>query len=141
MSGTYKGFVCLNQHNIKSFMKLSEVKKFCDGTLIKIYENLVDMVKKNKMGTGNKRLKGRDWTEMDVKKSNEMVENIDKVLKREEQLMRLEEYVRRRPKTVNPRTFSSKKEIGIVQLGVVNQAELKLLLRSSLVFDPSYKLK
>ncbi|GKB82238.1 hypothetical protein Tco_0949133 [Tanacetum coccineum] len=60
MSGTHKGVVCLNQHNIKSFMKLSEVKKLCDGTLIKIHENLVDMVKRNKLGTGKKRLKGRD---------------------------------------------------------------------------------
>ncbi|GJW50935.1 hypothetical protein Tco_0092286 [Tanacetum coccineum] len=79
MSGTHKGVVYLNQHNIKSFMKLSEVKKFCDGTLIKIHENLIDMVKKNKLGTGNKRLKGRDWTDMDVEKSNEMIDKIDKV--------------------------------------------------------------
>ncbi|GJU91969.1 hypothetical protein Tco_1304392 [Tanacetum coccineum] len=66
VSGTHKGVVYLNQHNIKSFMKLSELKKFCDGTLIKIRENLVDMVKRNKMGTGSKQLKGRDWTDMDV---------------------------------------------------------------------------
>ncbi|GKE10971.1 hypothetical protein Tco_1414522, partial [Tanacetum coccineum] len=52
--------VYLNQHNVKSFMKLSEVKKFCNGTLIKIRENLVDIVKKNKQGTGNKILKGRE---------------------------------------------------------------------------------
>ncbi|GJX69079.1 hypothetical protein Tco_0304806 [Tanacetum coccineum] len=45
MFGTHKGVVYLNQHNIKSFMKLSEVNKFCNGTLIKIHENLVDMVK------------------------------------------------------------------------------------------------
>ncbi|GJU85728.1 hypothetical protein Tco_1293274 [Tanacetum coccineum] len=56
MFGTHKGVVYLNQHNVKSFMKLSKVKKFCDGTLIKIHENLVDMVKRNKLGTGNKRL-------------------------------------------------------------------------------------
>ncbi|GKB10464.1 hypothetical protein Tco_0844387 [Tanacetum coccineum] len=105
MSRTHKGVVYLNQHNVKSFMKLSEVKKFCDGTLIKIHENLVDMVKRNKLGTGNKRLKGRDWTNMDVEKSNEMVDKIDKTLKRREQLRRLEEYVGGRPKTVNPRTF------------------------------------
>ncbi|GJR09646.1 pyruvate dehydrogenase (acetyl-transferring) kinase, mitochondrial [Tanacetum coccineum] len=84
---------------------LSEVKKFCDGTLIKIRENLVDMVKKNKLGTGNKRLKGRDWIDMDVEKSNEMVDKIDKTIKRREQLRRLKEYVGRRPKTINPRTF------------------------------------
>ncbi|GKD44944.1 hypothetical protein Tco_1269589 [Tanacetum coccineum] len=105
MFGTHKGVVYLNQHNIKSFMKLSEVKKFYDGTLIKIRENLVDMVKRNKTGTGNKRLKGRDWTDIDVEKSNEMVDKIDKVLKHREQLRRLEEYVKGRPKTVNLRTF------------------------------------
>ncbi|GJQ90435.1 RNA-directed DNA polymerase, eukaryota, reverse transcriptase zinc-binding domain protein [Tanacetum coccineum] len=77
MSGTHKGVVYLNQQNIKSFMKLSKVKKFCDGTLEKIRENLVDMVKRNKLGTGNKR----------------------------EKLRRLKEYVGGRPKTVNPRTF------------------------------------
>ncbi|GJU56773.1 hypothetical protein Tco_1234539 [Tanacetum coccineum] len=60
MTSTHKGVVYLNQHNVKSLMNLSEVKKFCDGTLEKIRENLIDMVKKNKLGTGNKWLKGRD---------------------------------------------------------------------------------
>ncbi|GJU67682.1 hypothetical protein Tco_1253941 [Tanacetum coccineum] len=105
ISKTHKGVVYLSKHNIKSFMKQSEVNKFCDGTLIKIHENLVNMVKRNKLGTGNKWLKGRDWTNMDVEKSNEMVDKIDKVLKRREQLRRLEEYVRGRPKTINPLLF------------------------------------
>nr|GEW67858.1 hypothetical protein [Tanacetum cinerariifolium] len=105
MSETHKGVVYLNQHNVKSFLKLSEVNKFCDGTLIKIRENLVAMVKRNKLGTTNKRLKRIDWTIMDVKKSNEMVDKIDNVLKRREQLRRLEEYIGGRPKTGNPRTF------------------------------------
>ncbi|GKD24291.1 hypothetical protein Tco_1230505 [Tanacetum coccineum] len=86
--------------------RLSEVKKFCDGTLEKIRENLIDMVKiKNKLCTDNKRLKGRDWIDMDVKKSNKMVDKIDKVLKHREQLKRLKTYVRERPKTVNLCTF------------------------------------
>ncbi|GJU66412.1 auxin response factor 19 [Tanacetum coccineum] len=38
----------------------------------------------------------------DVKKSKEMVDKIDQVMKRREQLRRLEEYVRGRPKTINP---------------------------------------
>ncbi|GKG56996.1 hypothetical protein Tco_0582347, partial [Tanacetum coccineum] len=63
------------------------------------------MLKRNKLGTSNKRLKGRDWTDMDVEKSNEMVAKIDKTLKRIEQLRRLEENVGKRPKTVNLRTF------------------------------------
>ncbi|GJW23570.1 hypothetical protein Tco_0034192 [Tanacetum coccineum] len=81
---THKGVVYLNQHNVKSLMRLSEVKKLCDGTLVKIRENLIDMVTKKKLGKGNKRLKGRDWTDDDVVKSNEMVEKIDKTLKRRE---------------------------------------------------------
>nr|GEV83259.1 hypothetical protein [Tanacetum cinerariifolium] len=43
ISGAHKGVVYLNQHNSKSFMNLSEVKKFCNGTLNKIRENLIDM--------------------------------------------------------------------------------------------------
>nr|GFC04938.1 hypothetical protein [Tanacetum cinerariifolium] len=93
MSATHKGLMHLNQHNVKSIMKVSEVKKLCDGTLEKIRENLIDIMKRNKLGTSNKRLKGRDRTNMDVEKSNEMVDKIDKVLKCKEQLGRLEEYV------------------------------------------------
>ncbi|GJW16700.1 hypothetical protein Tco_0024136 [Tanacetum coccineum] len=74
---THKGVVYLNQHNVKSLMRLSEVKKFYDATLEKIQENLIDM----------------------------MVKKIDQTLKCKEQLIRLEEYVGGRPKTVNPRTF------------------------------------
>ncbi|GJZ47641.1 hypothetical protein Tco_0601473 [Tanacetum coccineum] len=54
MTAMHKGIVYLNQYNIKSLMKLSEVKKLCDGTLEKIRENMVDMVKRNKLGTANK---------------------------------------------------------------------------------------
>nr|GEW27104.1 hypothetical protein [Tanacetum cinerariifolium] len=63
---------------------ISEVKKFCDGTLVKIREHLIDMAKKNKVGNDNKMLKGRDWTDNDVMKSNEMVRNVDQTLKRRE---------------------------------------------------------
>ncbi|GJS13523.1 hypothetical protein Tco_0407995 [Tanacetum coccineum] len=105
MTATHKGVVYLNQHNFKSLMRLSEVKTLCDDTLEKIRENLIDMVTKNKLGKGNKRLKGRDWTDNDIVKSNEMVKKIDHTLKRREQLKRLEEYVGESPKTVNPHTF------------------------------------
>ncbi|GJY53882.1 hypothetical protein Tco_0445546 [Tanacetum coccineum] len=105
MTTMHKGVMYLNQYNIKYLMKLSEVKKFCDGTLVKIQENLIDMVSKNNLGSGNKMLKGRDWTDYDVKSSREMQKKIDEILKHREQLMRLEEYVGGRPKIVNPRTF------------------------------------
>ncbi|GJV01257.1 hypothetical protein Tco_1334826 [Tanacetum coccineum] len=61
-----------------------------DGTLVKIQENLIDMLLKNKLGSGNKRLKGRDWTDYDVKSSREMFKKIDETLKHRQQLRRLE---------------------------------------------------
>ncbi|GKE69993.1 hypothetical protein Tco_1528065 [Tanacetum coccineum] len=72
MSGTEKGIAYLNQHNIKSLMKLGE---------------------------------GRDWSNKDIKRSNEMLEKIDKTLKHKEHLRRLEEYVGGRPKTFDPHLF------------------------------------
>ncbi|GJS53633.1 hypothetical protein Tco_0626995 [Tanacetum coccineum] len=60
MTAMHKGIAYLNFHNVKSLMRLSKVKKFCDGTLEKFMENLIDMVTKNKLGKGNKRLKGKD---------------------------------------------------------------------------------
>ncbi|GJS95464.1 hypothetical protein Tco_0802432 [Tanacetum coccineum] len=105
MTAMQKGVVYLNQYNIKSLMKLSEVKKFCDGTLIKIQENLIDMVSNNKLGSDNKMLKGKDWTDYDVKSLKEMLKKIDEILRHREQLRRLEEYVGGHPKTVNPSTF------------------------------------
>ncbi|GJT25362.1 hypothetical protein Tco_0895299 [Tanacetum coccineum] len=105
MTATHKGVVYLNQYRIKSLMKLREVKKLCDGTLVKIQEILIDMLSKNKLGSGNKRLKGSNWTDYDVKSSKEMLKKIDEILRHREQLRRLEEYVVGRPKTANPRTF------------------------------------
>ncbi|GKG02431.1 hypothetical protein Tco_0310067, partial [Tanacetum coccineum] len=51
------------------------------------------MQSKNKLGSGNQRLKGRDWTDYDVKSSKEMLKKIDEILRHKEQLGRLEEYV------------------------------------------------
>ncbi|GJW19588.1 reverse transcriptase domain-containing protein [Tanacetum coccineum] len=65
-------------------------------------KNLIDMLSKNKLGSGNKRLKGRDWTDYDVKSSKEMLKKIDETLRHKEKLRRLDEYVGGRPKTVNP---------------------------------------
>ncbi|GJT94537.1 hypothetical protein Tco_1090055 [Tanacetum coccineum] len=70
-----------------------------------IHHNLIDMVNTNELGKGNRRLKGIDWADKDVQKSNEMVDKIDKTLKRKEKLRWLEEYVGGRHKTVNTSTF------------------------------------
>ncbi|GJU63281.1 hypothetical protein Tco_1245116 [Tanacetum coccineum] len=105
MSGREKGVVYLNQHNHRSLIKLNEVHKFCDGTLMKIRDNLINMVNKNELGHGNKRLKGRDWNEKDIKRSNEMLDKIDQTMKHREQLRRFEEYVGGRPKTIDSRFY------------------------------------
>ncbi|GKC02039.1 hypothetical protein Tco_0993649 [Tanacetum coccineum] len=84
MTAMHKGVVYLNQYNIKSLTNLSEVKKFNDGTLVKIQENLIDMLSKNKLDSGNKRLKGKDWTDYDVRSSREMLKKIDEILRHKE---------------------------------------------------------
>ncbi|GJT06245.1 hypothetical protein Tco_1164011 [Tanacetum coccineum] len=87
----------------QSLMKLSEVKKFSDGTLVKIQENLIDMLSKNKLGSGNKRLKGRDWTDYDHKSSSEICEErLTRILRHKSSSGGLEDMLEERPKvTVN----------------------------------------
>ncbi|GKD45262.1 hypothetical protein Tco_1269907, partial [Tanacetum coccineum] len=80
-------------------MKLNEVNKLCDSTLKKIRDNLLEMVNKNE------RLKGREWNDKDIKRSNEMLDKINQTLKRREQLRRFEEYVGGCPKKFDPRFF------------------------------------
>ncbi|GJT94536.1 hypothetical protein Tco_1090054 [Tanacetum coccineum] len=67
----------LNDVEHMYLLQLSEVKKFYDGTLMKICHNLIHMVNTNELGKGNRRWKGIDWAKKDVKKSNEMVDKID----------------------------------------------------------------
>ncbi|GJU36737.1 hypothetical protein Tco_1185091 [Tanacetum coccineum] len=59
-SGTGKGVIYMNKHDMNSLMKLDEVHKFCDDTLLKVQKNLMKMVNKNIIGYGNKSLEGRD---------------------------------------------------------------------------------
>ncbi|GJT06854.1 hypothetical protein Tco_0841316 [Tanacetum coccineum] len=82
-------------------LPLEFVKDFNNALLMFIRRTVI----KNRLGSDNKRLKGRDWTDYDVKSSREMLKNIDEVLRHKEQIRSLEEYVGGRPKTVNPRNF------------------------------------
>nr|GEX00234.1 hypothetical protein [Tanacetum cinerariifolium] len=84
-------------------LSLEFVKDFNNALLMFIRITMIKNM--NKMGSDNKRLKGRDWTDYDVKSSREMLKKIDETLRNRERLRRLEEYVGGRPKTVNPRTF------------------------------------
>ncbi|GJT87748.1 calcium-transporting ATPase 10 [Tanacetum coccineum] len=90
-SKTEKEVIYLNKQDMNSLMKLDEL---------------------HKLGHGNKRLEGRDWSKNDIKRSNEMLEKTHKTLKRKEQLRRLKEYIGGRPKTFDPRTFVAALNIG-----------------------------
>nr|GEV18916.1 hypothetical protein [Tanacetum cinerariifolium] len=91
--GIDKEVVYLNKHNIKSFMLREKVHKFCDGTLMKARKKLQRMLDENILGRGNKNMKGRGWTVKDIKRSEAMLEKIEKTFKHTEQMRRLEEYV------------------------------------------------
>ncbi|GJS05156.1 hypothetical protein Tco_0321664 [Tanacetum coccineum] len=104
-SGTKKGVAYHNKYDMKSLMKIDEVHKICNGDLLKVQDNLLKMVNKNKLGHGNEKLEGRVWAKSDIKSSKETLEKIDKTLKHKEQLKRLEEYIRGRPKTIDPHLF------------------------------------
>ncbi|GKD08849.1 hypothetical protein Tco_1188534 [Tanacetum coccineum] len=73
------------------YLPLEFMKDFNNAFLmfIRRTENLIDMLSKNKLGRGNKRLKGREWTDYDVKSLQEMLKKIDDILRHKEQLKRL----------------------------------------------------
>ncbi|GJW42245.1 hypothetical protein Tco_0071044 [Tanacetum coccineum] len=83
-----------------------EVHKFCDGTLLKDQGNFLKMLKENKLGRGNVKLDGREWTNNDIKRSEVMLEKIEKILKQREQLRRLKGYVGGRTKTIDTRLYN-----------------------------------
>nr|GEU90699.1 retrotransposon protein, putative, Ty1-copia subclass [Tanacetum cinerariifolium] len=56
----YKNYVELEYHR-------DEVHKFCNGTLLKVQDNFLKMLKENKLGRGNVKLNGREWTKNDIK--------------------------------------------------------------------------
>ncbi|GJZ89813.1 hypothetical protein Tco_0661740 [Tanacetum coccineum] len=85
---------------IISVVKVNVKRKWGYGFLMSIV-----MVNENILGRGNMRLDGRGWSKNDIKRSNDMLEKIDKTLKLKEQLRRLEEYVGERPKIFDPHTF------------------------------------
>nr|GEY18417.1 hypothetical protein [Tanacetum cinerariifolium] len=86
-------------------LNLTKHIMFFEGIDQRIPFTMIATHKGNMSGSGNKRLKGRDWTDYDVKSSKEMLKKIDGVLRDKERLRRLEEYVGGRPKTINPCTF------------------------------------
>ncbi|GKA43780.1 hypothetical protein Tco_0736504 [Tanacetum coccineum] len=59
-----KGSVYLNKYDVKSLMLHEEVHKFCDGTLVKVQDNLENILKENRLGPENVNLDGKDGPRM-----------------------------------------------------------------------------
>ncbi|GJW41352.1 hypothetical protein Tco_0067197 [Tanacetum coccineum] len=59
-TGTENGVVYLNKYDVKSLMQSKEVHEFCDGTLLKVQDNLLKMLNENKLGHGNVKLEGSE---------------------------------------------------------------------------------
>ncbi|GKA91875.1 hypothetical protein Tco_0813800 [Tanacetum coccineum] len=95
------------QLGVKSYQRtlnLTKPKLYFDGIDEKIPYTMIG-IEKGALGCGNARLRGRDWIDKDVKRSKEMVDKIDQVMKCREQLGRLEEYVGGRPNIIDPRSY------------------------------------
>ncbi|GJU06917.1 hypothetical protein Tco_1123347 [Tanacetum coccineum] len=74
------------------------------------------MLDENKLGRGNKNLKGKVWTVNDTKRSKEMLEISEKTLKHREKMRRLKEYVGERPNTLDLRSFDVALPVAMHQL-------------------------
>ncbi|GKB84740.1 hypothetical protein Tco_0957012 [Tanacetum coccineum] len=83
---TEKGVVYLNKYDMESLMRCDEVHKFCNGTLVKVQDNLLKMVNENRLDHNNVKLEVREWTKNDIKRSKMMLEAIEKTLKHRENL-------------------------------------------------------
>nr|GEV45339.1 hypothetical protein [Tanacetum cinerariifolium] len=57
---TEKGVVYPNKYDVKSLMHCDEVHKFYDDTILKVKDRLLKMLKENRLGRGNVKLKGRE---------------------------------------------------------------------------------
>ncbi|GJZ40491.1 hypothetical protein Tco_0587054 [Tanacetum coccineum] len=99
------GLVYEDKGGVKTFMGLCELHKFCDGTLIDVRDQLVNMIRLNQVGKKYKSLNDRKWSDRDDRRSKTMLKKIKFVLKEQRKLRRLEGYVGGRPKTGDIRLF------------------------------------
>ncbi|GKD35937.1 hypothetical protein Tco_1251446, partial [Tanacetum coccineum] len=65
----------------KKMMRIDEVHKFSDGTLMRIRDKLDFMVKDFRLFKFNKGMETRKWTEDDKRRSEDFIEVIEKRLK------------------------------------------------------------
>ncbi|GJV35029.1 hypothetical protein Tco_1407506, partial [Tanacetum coccineum] len=87
----------------KRLMRADEIHKFSDGTLNKIYNKLEVILRDNKLGFNNKGMEDRKWIHKDRKRTQSIMEKIEKMLKERRRFRRLEFFVRGRRNKTNYR--------------------------------------
>ncbi|GJS78604.1 retrovirus-related pol polyprotein from transposon TNT 1-94 [Tanacetum coccineum] len=90
----------------RKIMRIDEVHKFSDGTLIRIKEKLDFMVKDFKLFKFNKGLENRKWTEDDKRRSEDFIEVIERRLKIKRIFRSLESFVGGRLRDIDYRLIS-----------------------------------
>ncbi|GJV22407.1 hypothetical protein Tco_1371427 [Tanacetum coccineum] len=90
----------------KKMMRIDEVHKFSDGTLMRIRDKLDFMVKDFRLFKFNKGMETRKWTEDDKRRSEDFIEVIEKRLKIRRIFRSLESFVGGRLRDIDYRLIS-----------------------------------
>ncbi|GJR92590.1 hypothetical protein Tco_0264764 [Tanacetum coccineum] len=90
----------------KKMMRIDEVQKFSDGTLMRIRDKLDFMVKDFRLFKFNKGIETRKWMEDDKRRSEEFIEVIEKRLKIRRIFRSLESFVGGRLRDIDYRLIS-----------------------------------
>ncbi|GJR14002.1 hypothetical protein Tco_0796654 [Tanacetum coccineum] len=90
----------------KKMMRIDEVHKFSDGTLMRIQDKLDFMVKYFRLFKFNKGMETRKWTEDDKRRSEDFIEVIEKRLKIRRVFRSLESFVDGRLRDIDYRLIS-----------------------------------
>ncbi|GJY46952.1 hypothetical protein Tco_0436015 [Tanacetum coccineum] len=90
----------------KKMMRIDEVHKFSDGTLMRIRDKLDFMVKDFRLFKFNKGMETRKWTEDDKRRSEDFIEVIEKRLKIRRIFQSLESFVGGRLRDIDYRLIS-----------------------------------
>ncbi|GJR57326.1 hypothetical protein Tco_1499488 [Tanacetum coccineum] len=90
----------------KKMMRINEVHKFSDGTLMRIRDKLDFMVKDFRLFKFNKGMENRKWTEDDKRRSEDFIEVIERRLKIRRIFRSLESFVGGRLRDIDYRLIS-----------------------------------
>ncbi|GKC95991.1 hypothetical protein Tco_1161433 [Tanacetum coccineum] len=101
-----RAIIYRDRNDQKKMMRLNEVHKFSDGTLMRIRDKLCYMVKDFTLFEYNKGMENRVWTEDDKRKSKDFIEEIERRLKIRRIFRNLESFVGGRLRDIDYRLIT-----------------------------------